>query len=90
MQNKSLRKKISYVFLGIVVALVMLICAKLLMSISVGADNLKATIEADLQKYINYKLSDQDKGTLVQYSVKNGIEQEDLIQLNIIKEAYNV
>ena len=90
MQNKSLRKKISYVFLGIVVALVMLICAKLLMSISVGADNLKATIEADLQKYINYKLSDRDKGTLVQYSVKNGIEQEDLIQLNIIKEAYNV
>lgn len=77
MQNKKLWKKILYVFLGIVVTLVMLICAKLLVSISVGADNLKATIEADLQKYINYKLSDQDKGTLVQYIIKNGIEQEE-------------
>ena len=77
MKKKVFRQVTLYGLLGIVLALAILISAKLLTSISVGADNLNVSIEADLQKYINYKLSEEDKGTLVQYNVKNGIEQEE-------------
>lgn len=77
MNRESIQKKILHLFLMLGIVLSAIIIAKLLTSVSVGANDLKVDIEANLQKYINYELSNQDKGTLLQYDVKMGIEYEE-------------
>ncbi len=75
MENKKLKQLSKIIFLGIIFLIItFLTLSKILMNISFGADDTKAIIESNLDKYINYKLSDQDKGTLIQYGVKLGIE----------------
>ena len=44
--------------------------------ISNAIDNIEPKIEASLDKYINYNISEQNKGTLVQYSIRSGIEYQ--------------
>ena len=41
---------------------------------SFGADEEKIILEGSLDKYVNYDLSSGENGTLVQYSLKTGIE----------------
>ncbi len=97
MKNKVLK-------VGIILATVMLISIMLVMQLQIltsfGVDDTKIVIEAELQKYINYNLSDQDNGTLVQYGIKSRVEKgedkefspiktsETTIQLNKIDGKY--
>ena len=55
-----------------------IIMGKLSNKISFGADNEeKAILQGSFDKYINYELQDGSKGTLVQYSLRTGIEYEN-------------
>lgn len=75
--NKKYAKKIvMYMLLLISICSSILFFVKFLTNVSVGAENPTVSIEGNLEKYINFKISDEDKGTLVQYDVKTGIEQE--------------
>ncbi len=69
-------KSFKFMLLGIVF-LTSIILAKTFMSISFGADDTMILIETSLEKYINYSISDQDRGTLVQYNVKTRIDKGD-------------
>lgn len=77
--EKLINKKqiIAYVFLISVILLCLVSKAKLLPFISFGAEEARVVLETNLEKYINYQLSEQDKGTLVQYHVKARIEHAE-------------
>lgn len=69
---------IGKIFTIVVLLITALTMSKLFTKTSFGADNEeRAIIEGNLDKYINYELSDDNKGTLVQYSLRTGIEYGD-------------
>ena len=72
---KSKTKMMAYLLLVLAIISGIVLGARVLPSISFGAENTqKLIVEAELEKYINYSISDQDKGTLVQYNVKEKVE----------------
>lgn len=71
---KNKRKIMIYTFLLSVLLLCIMFTVKLYPLTSMGADTTTIMIKANLEKYINYYLSEQDKGTLVQYEIKTKIE----------------
>lgn len=77
MNNKKEERLLAYVCLLITICFSIVFFVKFLVNTSVGADNQRVFIEANLDKYINYEISDQDKGTLVEYNVRTGIEYGD-------------
>ena len=70
MKKKIIGKIIIILFL----LTIFLFVNKLLGLISFGADEEKTIVESNLEKYINYSFSESNKGTLVQYDIKAGIE----------------
>ena len=92
MANKKREKILAYTCLFITICLSIVLFAKFLVNTSVGADNQKVLIEANLDKYINYEISDQDKGTLIQYNVRLGIEyvDEEYVSLKSSELAINL
>ena len=71
------KKTFGKIFTLIILILIVLFMNKILNIESFGADEEKVILEGSLDKYINYNLQDQEKGTLVQYTVKAGIEYGD-------------
>lgn len=71
---KAVRKIIVYAILLLILLLCAVFRGELFPFKSLGIDTTNVVIEASLQKYINYYLSNQDKGTLVQYHIKSKIE----------------
>ena len=70
MRKRNIAKIITLAVL-LVLAIVM---GKLLSKTSFGADNEESAIlEGAFDKYVNYELEDGSKGTLVQYSIRTGI-----------------
>lgn len=92
MANKRKEKLLAYMCLLMTICFSIVFFVKFLVNISVGADDQKIIIEANLDKYINYEISDQDKGTLIQYSVRTGMEyeSEDYIPLKSSELAINL
>lgn len=43
----------------------------------IDENKVNAIIEVNLEKYVNYKISDETKGTLLQANIKTGIEYEE-------------
>lgn len=78
MKNKIYQKIVLCATLLAVVSLSILFFMQFLRNVSVGADNSRMKLEVNLDKYINYNISDQDKGTLIQYDVKVGNNEEEL------------
>ena len=80
MRKKDILKRInvSKIITYAVLLLVLILCASLFAKFftkaSFGANNQSITLKAGIEKYINYKISDQDKGTLLQYDVQSAIE----------------
>lgn len=70
MKKKIIGKIIILLFL----LTIFLFVNKLLGLKSFGADEEKTIVESNLEKYINYNFSEDNKGTLVQYNIKAGIE----------------
>ena len=85
--NKSLNRIYIYFCLLLTICFAIVFFVKFLQNISIGADNQNISIDSKLEKYINYEISDQDKGTLVQYNVKIGIEEEDNKDYIPLKES---
>ena len=73
-------KKSSKIFIALILLIVIFagIYKFVIPSISIAlGENTKLIVQARLDKYINYNLSDIEKGTLVQYTLKTGVESED-------------
>ena len=62
------------IFMLIFLAILVLIMNQIVTKESFGADEEKIILEGSLDKYVNYDLSNGENGTLVQYSLKTGIE----------------
>lgn len=76
--NRKFIKQIITLLISLLsICLMVLFFARILTNVSVGAESYKADIKINLDKYINFKISDQDKGTLVQYNLKTQIKQEE-------------
>ena len=67
-------KKISSILL--IVMLLSCMSAALLKEVF-SADNEEIILESNLEKYVNYKLSEEKQGTLVQYNVKARIKYQE-------------
>ena len=87
-------KKTIYVFLISMILLGTILTLKLLPITSFGADTKAININNTLEKYINYYLSEEDKGTIVQYNLETKIEygekgkipvEESEIEINLSK-----
>ena len=59
-------------------AILVLIMNQIVTKESFGADEEKIILEGGLDKYVNYDLSSGENGTLVQYSLKTGIEYGEI------------
>lgn len=68
------KKVMLYTFLVSFLLLCVASAIKLLTFTSLGADTTTVTAEVNLEKYMNYNLSEQDNGTLVQYKIKTKVE----------------
>ena len=55
-------------------AIIIVICLLLSLNLTSGADDIKIATEVGLEKYVNYSISEDDKGTLVQYGLSMGME----------------
>ena len=73
----NIKKVITYIAVLLIVVLGIISFMKIISSSSFGADNQQIKLESKLQKYINFKISDQDKGTLVQYDIKAALEYQE-------------
>ena len=85
MEKKVVRTKmkgITLLLLALMVISMMLLGTRVLPAISLGADMQELVVEANLEKYMNYHISDSEQGTLVQYRVKQKIiEGENYIPI---------
>ena len=73
-QTKNKTKIMAYILVVVAILSSILVGSKFMSSISLGVDTQKMKVEANLEKYLNYSLSNQEKGTLVQYQVKQTME----------------
>lgn len=71
------KKTMAYTLLMIIAIITSIVSASILPSISFGAEVAKISLEAKLDKYVNYSTSDDNKGTMVQYNLKSKMEYED-------------
>ncbi len=77
------KKVVAYTYLILGLILCLIFASRFLPFNSYGAEDTKIVIESKLDKYINYSLSEQDKGTLVQYEIKSRIEYgKEVIPVN--------
>ncbi len=98
MNKKKTTLLIIYTFLVSIILLGFVFITKLFPMVSFGSDTTSMTITNELEKYINYNLSEENKGTLVQYGVTTKIEygeetlpvEESQITVNLskIEEKY--
>ena len=66
---------IGKIFTLVILLITVIVMGKIFTKTSFGADNEeRAIIEGNLDKYINYQLSDGSQGTLVQYSLRTGMQ----------------
>ena len=101
MKGRIAKKIIMLAFICVLTMLDVFMVSKQIVQAEEDSEvNVDLTIQAALDKYINYNLSEDDTGTLVQYDVKFGLEyaegQEEYqvkenivtINLNQIDEKY--
>ena len=80
-KNKKTLKLATYLILALAILSSMIVGTKSFLKSSFGSDAKEITIEARLDKYINYNLSEEEfstkNGTLLQYQIKQNIKQEE-------------
>ena len=90
-----MKKGIKNIF-AILILFMLLVNNSFLMIVSTAIDDIakmideskiNPIIESELQKYVNYKISDEQKGVLVQYKLKTGIEYKEDQQYIPIKST---
>lgn len=93
-----MKESIKKIF-AILVLFLLIINSSFLMVVSTAIDaieklidenKINQIIEVNLEKYVNYKISDESKGTLLQTNVKTGIEYEEGEEYTPIKATKTV
>lgn len=75
----------------VIILITMLLLKVFRLPISIATDNMEPKIEVSLDKYVNYLVSEQDNGTLVQYSVRTGVEyKQDQSYMPIQQNEINI
>ncbi len=70
----------------ILLLILTLIIGKEYVKTSFGADNnVNGILEGAINKYVNYSLSNGEKGTIVEYALRTGMEYENEEEFNAIK-----
>ena len=94
MKNKTNPKiQIKYILLLVPLLLSVLLASKWLPKNSLANDAKDLEIEAHLEKYINYEISENDKGTIIAYQIKHTPIQDNQnsqieLKVNRIDELY--
>ena len=94
MKNKTNPKiQIKYILLLLPLLLSVLLASKWLPKNSLANDAKDLEIEAHLEKYINYEISENDKGTIIAYQIKHTPIQDNQnsqieLKVNRIDELY--
>ena len=83
--NKETLKKITMIFIIIVLAILNVFVLAIQIVNAEEEASAKPIIEGMLEKYINYNVSEEDKGTLVQYHLRTGINYEGISEVFPIK-----
>ena len=78
---KSNNKIISYLILLFLIAFGIFCFVKVFPKSSFGADNPDISLQANIVKYLNYKISDQNKGTLLQFNIKSALNNNEGIHI---------
>ena len=76
-----------------IMLVISIILVKIFMSYSFSADSTTVTVETNLEKYINYAVSDNDSGTLIQYQLRMKVDtgaQEEAVPLKSSQLVINV
>ena len=82
MRRKDLIKILAFV----VIVVLALAVNKLYFKTSFSADNnVNGILEGAINKYVNYSLSNGEKGTIVEYALRTGMEYENEEEFNAIK-----
>lgn len=78
---KNVKKFSMFIAILALVFILVFISSKILKNISIASEDVKADInlEVALKKYVNYNISESDKGSLVEYDLQMGINYEDEI-----------
>ena len=93
-----MKESIKKIF-AILVLFLLIFNSSLLTVVSTAVDELKklideskisSVIDVNLEKYVNFNISDEDKGTLVELNIKTGIEYKDDQQYVPIKATRTV
>ena len=72
------KSNLGRIFTVTILLILALVMSKFFTKTSFGADNEeKGILEGNIDKYINYQLANGEQGTLVQYSIRTGIEYGD-------------
>ena len=80
-----MKEKIKKLF-AILVLFILMINSSFLLVVSTAIDAIESLIdetktnpiiEVNLEKYVNYKISDESSGTLLQFNIKTGIEYQE-------------
>lgn len=93
-----MKESIKKIF-AILVLFLLIFNSSLLTVVSTAVDEVKklideskisSVIDVNLEKYVNFNISDEDKGTLVELNIKTGIEYKDDQQYVPIKATRTV
>ena len=84
----EINKKVAYVITILSMVIGLFIFAKCLSNSSFGADNQSINLKVNLDKYINYTISEDDRETLVQYDINTSMQyQSDNDQYEPLKQT---
>ncbi len=73
-KNSRVKKTLGILFTLIILTLIVFLMNKLISKESFGVEEQKVLLEGNLDKYVNYSLANQTEETLVQYTIRAGIE----------------
>ncbi len=86
MEKKVLKKRIIAVLITSFIILNICMLSMQFVNAEETTVNADSVLEGILEKYINYNLNDEDKGTLVQYHLRSGIIYKEESKVYPIKE----
>ena len=88
MKNKKGLKILSLILI-LIATFSIILSSKLLKRTSFGIGDIEISIKPELQKYINYYLTEEDNGTLVQYGIETQVKSEEEENKRQIEVAFN-
>ena len=91
-KTKKFSRIAMFIAILALVFILVFISSKVLKTTSLANEDIKAEtiLEADLQKYVNYDISETDKGSVVEYNLRMGINYENEIPVKQSEIVVNI